>query len=82
MKTDNKGQSSAELILIIGGLIVIILFIGTYISNITDTTQNKLKTVITKERNFLINKIFPQYISITLLINEIYNSFRTMDTSD
>lgn len=57
MKTDNKGQSSAELILIIGSLIVIILFIGTYISNITDTTQNKLKTVITKERNFLINKI-------------------------
>ena len=57
MKTDNKVQSSAELILIIGGLIVIILFIGTYISNITDTTQNKLKTVITKERNFLINKI-------------------------
>lgn len=57
MKTDNKGQSSTELILIIGGLIVIILFIGTYISNITDTTQNKLKTVITKERNFLINKI-------------------------
>lgn len=57
MKTDNKGQSRAELILIIGGLIVIILFIGTYISNITDTTQNKLKTVITKERNFLINKI-------------------------
>ena len=32
--------------------------------------------------DFLINKIFPQYISITLLINEIYNSFRTMDTSD
>lgn len=57
MKTDNKGQSNAELILIIGGLIVIILFIGIYISNITDTTQNKLKTVITKERNFLINKI-------------------------
>lgn len=57
MKTDNKRQSSAELILIIGGLIVIILFIGIYISNITDTTQNKLKTVITKERNFLINKI-------------------------
>lgn len=57
MKTDNKGQSSVELILIVGGLIIIILFIGTYISNITSTTQNKLKTVITKERNFLINKI-------------------------
>ena len=57
MKIDTKGQSSAELILIIGGLIVIILFIGSYISNITSTTQNKLKIVLTKERNFLINKI-------------------------
>jgi uncharacterized protein (UPF0333 family) len=57
MKIDNKGQSSAELILIVGGLIVIILFIGTYISHITNTTQTKLKTVLTKERNFLINKI-------------------------
>ena len=66
MKTDHKGQSSAELILIIGGLIVIILFIGTYISNITDTTQNKLKTVITKERNFLINKIYKGECKISL----------------
>ncbi|WP_299523112.1 hypothetical protein [uncultured Methanobrevibacter sp.] len=57
MNLDNKGQSSAELILIIGGLIIIILFIGNYVTNITSTTQNKLKTVITKERNFLINKI-------------------------
>ena len=57
MKIDNKGQSSAELILIVGGLIVIILFIGTYISTITSTTQTKLKTILTKERNFLINKI-------------------------
>ena len=57
MKTDNKGQSSAELILIIGGLIVIILFIGTYISNITDTTQNKEKKLTTTHRHILKNKI-------------------------
>ena len=56
-KIDNNGQSSAELILIIGGLLVIILFVASYISNITDTTEKNFKTLITDERDFLINKI-------------------------
>ena len=56
-KIDNKGQSSAELILIMGGLLVIILFVGSYISNITNTTERNFKTLITQERDFLINKI-------------------------
>ncbi len=56
-KIDNNGQGSAELILIIGGLLVIILFVGSYISNITDTTEKNFKTLITDERDFLINKI-------------------------
>lgn len=54
---DNKGQSSAELILIIGGLLIIILVVGSYISNITQDTQNKMNKTLTKERDFLINKI-------------------------
>ena len=56
-KIDNKGQSSAELILIIGGLLVIILFVGSYISNITNTTEKNFKTLISQERDYLINKI-------------------------
>ena len=56
-KIDNKGQSSAELILIIGGLLVIILFVGSYISNMTDTTQKSFKNLLTQERDYLINKI-------------------------
>ena len=40
-KLDNKGQGSAELILIIGGLLIIVLFVGSYISNITQETQAK-----------------------------------------
>lgn len=56
-KIDNKGQSSAELILIIGGLLVIILFVGSYISNITNTTEKNFETLLTQERDFLINKI-------------------------
>ena len=38
-KLDNKGQGSAELILIIGGLIVIVLLVGSYMSHITEQTQ-------------------------------------------
>ena len=56
-RIDNKGQSSAEIILIVGGLLVIILFVASYITNITNTTQKSFKTLITQERDFLINKI-------------------------
>ena len=56
-KLDNKGQGSAELILITGGLIVIVLLVGSYISNITQKTQTNLKNLLKTERDFLINKI-------------------------
>ncbi|MDO5860346.1 class III signal peptide-containing protein [Methanobrevibacter sp.] len=56
-KLDNKGQGSAELILITGGLIVIILLVGSYMSNITKKTQTNLINLLKQERDYLINKI-------------------------
>ena len=56
-KLDNKGQGSAELILIIGGLIIIVLLVGSYMSNITEKTQNNIQKLSKIERDFLINKI-------------------------
>ena len=56
-KLDNKGQGSAELILIIGGLLVIVLLVGSYMSTITRKTQTNMNNVLKIERNFLINKI-------------------------
>nr|WP_304048707.1 class III signal peptide-containing protein [Methanobrevibacter gottschalkii] len=56
-KIDNKGQGSAELILIIGGIIVVVLLISTYITNITEKTQKNMENLLKKERDFLINKI-------------------------
>ena len=56
-KLDNKGQGSAELILIIGGLIVIVLLIGSYMSNITEKMQININDLLKKERDYLINKI-------------------------
>jgi len=56
-KLDNRGQGSAELILIIGGLIIIVLLVGSYMSHITDQTQNNIKNLLKEERDYLINKI-------------------------
>ena len=56
-RLDNKGQGSAELILIVGGLIVIVLLVGSYMSHITEETQTNVKNLLQKERDFLINKI-------------------------
>ena len=56
-RLDNRGQGSAELILIVGGLIVIVLLVGSYMSYITEKTQNNLENLLKKERDFLINKI-------------------------
>jgi hypothetical protein len=56
-KLDDKGQGSAELILITGGLIVIVLLVGSYMSNITKKTQTNLMNLLKQERDFLINNI-------------------------
>jgi uncharacterized protein (UPF0333 family) len=56
-KLDNKGQGSAELILIIGGLLIIVLFVGSYMSNITQKTQTNINSLLKKERDYIINKI-------------------------
>ena len=56
-KLDNKGQGSAELILIIGGLLVIVLLVGSYMSNITEQTQANIKQLLKTERDFLINRM-------------------------
>ena len=56
-KLDNRGQGSAELILIIGGLLIIVLFVGSYMSNITQKTQSNIKNLLKIERDFIINKI-------------------------
>ena len=57
MKLDNKGQGSAELILIVGGIIVVVLLVGSYISDITEKTQKNIQNLLKIEKEHLINKI-------------------------
>lgn len=54
---DNKGQGSAELILIVGSLIIIVLLVGSYMSNITQKTENNIENLLKQERDFVLNKI-------------------------
>lgn len=56
-KLDDIGQGSAELILILGGLIIIVLLVGSYMSNIANTTQDTIQNLLKTEKDFLINKI-------------------------
>ena len=56
-KLDDTGQGSAELILILGGLIIIVLLVGSYMSNIANTTQETIQNLLKTEKDFLINKI-------------------------
>ena len=56
-KLDDNGQGSAELILIVGSLIIVVLLVGTYISNMTEKTNANLKNLLKTERDFLINRI-------------------------
>lgn len=54
---DNKGQGSAELILIVGSLIIIVLLVGSYMSNITQKTQENINNLLKAERDYILNKI-------------------------
>ena len=56
-KLDKNGQGSAELILIVGGLIVVILLVASYMSNITNKIQTTLEDLLKEERDNIINKI-------------------------
>lgn len=56
MYLDNKGQSSAEMILLVGGIIAIVILVGSYITNMTKSTQESFKNLLKNERNYIINK--------------------------
>jgi hypothetical protein len=43
--------------LLVGGLIIIVLLVGGYMSHITDQMQTNIKNLLNEERDFLINKI-------------------------
>lgn len=54
---EKSGQSSGEMILLIGGMIIIVLLIGSYVFNMTNNMGYNLKKLLDNEKELIMNKI-------------------------
>jgi uncharacterized protein (UPF0333 family) len=57
MIEEDSGQSSAEMILLVGAILVIVIIAGNYIFNISETINNSLKSLLEDGRNSVLRKI-------------------------
>ncbi|KZX10556.1 class III signal peptide-containing protein [Methanobrevibacter filiformis] len=54
---DNKAQGSAELILIMGTVLIIVLIVGSYITDISKSINGQIHEAIETGRNSILNKL-------------------------
>ena len=57
LKSDNKGQTSVEVILLIGSILVISIICGTYIYKINLEINSLYNQTLDKGRLYLLNKL-------------------------
>jgi len=57
MLMDEKAQISAEMILIVGALLVLVIVAGTYIYDISNSVAGNIGEVIDTARNSTINRM-------------------------
>ena len=57
LKADNRGQTSVEVILLIGSILVISIICGTYIYKINSQINDSFNQTLDKGRLFLLNKL-------------------------
>lgn len=54
---DENAQISAEMILLVGAILVLVIVAGTYILDITESVSGNITEVIDTARNSTINKM-------------------------
>lgn len=54
---EEGGQSSAEMILLMGVILIIVLVVGTHMFHISSSVNNSFKELIESGRNNVLNKI-------------------------
>ena len=54
---DEKGQISAEMILLMGAILIIVIVAGTYIIGISKSVAGNVSSVIDSAKNSSINKM-------------------------
>ena len=57
LKRDNIGQTSVEVILLIGSILVIAIICGTYIYRINSQINDSFNQTLDKGRLYLLNKL-------------------------
>ncbi len=57
MLIDDKAQISAEMVLLIGAILVIVIVAGSYILDITESISDEISSVIDAARDSAINKM-------------------------
>ena len=57
MLIDEKGQISAEMILLMGAILVIVLVVAGYVTGITNDIANSVKDVVDVARDSTINRL-------------------------
>ena len=57
MLIDEKAQISAEMILILGALLVLVIVAGLWISNISKSVAGNVSTVVDAAKDSTINKM-------------------------
>jgi len=54
---DEKAQISAEMILIIGGVLILVIIIGIFILDISGSIAGNVSSVVDQARDVTINKL-------------------------
>ena len=57
LESDTRGQTSVEVILLIGSILVITIICGTYIYKINSEINDSFNQTLDKGRLFLLNKL-------------------------
>ncbi len=57
MIMDEKAQISAEMILIIGGVLILVIIVGIFILDISGSIAGNVSSVVDQARDVTINKL-------------------------
>jgi len=57
MLIDEKAQISAEMILLVGAILIIVIIVGGYVFNISSSIAGNISSVVDSARDSTINKL-------------------------
>lgn len=72
MYLDERAQISAEMILIIGGLMVLVIVVGGYVLSISQSVAGNVTNVVNTARDTTINRLWKLSTNKIFFIIDIY----------